>query len=250
MKNQYFADVGDFGKYGFLRLLAGETARDNDVRLSLGVVWYLTPDDRNSRDGRHRSYIEKPDEYKVCDPFLFDELKRANEAEAMGRNVSSTGHIFPSGTRVWDAELKIEDRASWLAGARRASELADLIFLDPDNGLEVPSVPVSSIGAPKYVYLDDLKYFVSEETTTVIYQHLPRLPHDREITRRLQQLKSRLPQRPSPLGVRFRRGTARVFLVLPAAKHESLIESRLNELLGSEWCQRKHFDGRLYTLNL
>lgn len=38
MKNQYFGDVGDFGKYGLLTALAS-----NEIKL--GVNWYLTQDD-------------------------------------------------------------------------------------------------------------------------------------------------------------------------------------------------------------
>jgi hypothetical protein len=43
MKNQYFGDVGDYGKYGLLRFLAG-----NNIKIA--VNWYLTPDD-GSNDG-------------------------------------------------------------------------------------------------------------------------------------------------------------------------------------------------------
>ena len=46
MKNQYFGDIGDYGKYGLLRFL-GERG------LSIAVNWYLTPDDV-SNDGNIR----------------------------------------------------------------------------------------------------------------------------------------------------------------------------------------------------
>ncbi len=38
MKNQYVADIGDYGKYGLLRFLARKG-------IKVGVNWYLTPDD-------------------------------------------------------------------------------------------------------------------------------------------------------------------------------------------------------------
>ena len=50
MKNQYFGDVGDYGKYGMLRFLA-----DNGIKIA--VNWYLTPDD-GSNDGKHITYLE------------------------------------------------------------------------------------------------------------------------------------------------------------------------------------------------
>ena len=51
MKNQYFGDIGDYGKYGLLRWLAGQG-------LSIAVNWYLTPDNA-SNDGSIRVYVKK-----------------------------------------------------------------------------------------------------------------------------------------------------------------------------------------------
>ncbi len=67
MKNQYIADVGDYGKYGLLRFL-----RMQDI--SIGVNWYFAPDD-NSTDGRKTEYLNKP-KYREYDDVLFDEMKR------------------------------------------------------------------------------------------------------------------------------------------------------------------------------
>ena len=66
MKNQYVGDVGDYGKYGLLRFLAGRGIR-------IGVNWYLTKNDGSS-DGRFTAYLEKSDD-RSCDPELFDDLK-------------------------------------------------------------------------------------------------------------------------------------------------------------------------------
>ena len=39
MQNRYTGDIGDFGKLGLLRQL-------RQTGLSIGVNWYLTPDER------------------------------------------------------------------------------------------------------------------------------------------------------------------------------------------------------------
>ena len=44
MQDRYVGDVGDFGKYGLLRALCGGD-------LTLGVVWYLYPDEEANNDG-------------------------------------------------------------------------------------------------------------------------------------------------------------------------------------------------------
>lgn len=51
MKNQYFGDIGDYGKYGLLRHLAGQG-------LSISVNWYLTPKD-TTNDGSIRGYLSR-----------------------------------------------------------------------------------------------------------------------------------------------------------------------------------------------
>ena len=44
VQDRYVGDVGDFGKYGLLRALCGGD-------LTLGVVWYLYPDEEANNDG-------------------------------------------------------------------------------------------------------------------------------------------------------------------------------------------------------
>ena len=51
MKNQYFGDIGDYGKYGLLRFLA-------EHEVNVAVNWYLTKNDQ-SNDGNLRGYLTK-----------------------------------------------------------------------------------------------------------------------------------------------------------------------------------------------
>ena len=54
MKNQYFGDVGDYGKYAMLRYLANDG-------IKIAVNWYLMPDCKifviTYHKGTQRSYI-------------------------------------------------------------------------------------------------------------------------------------------------------------------------------------------------
>ncbi|MCR5214529.1 MAG: hypothetical protein K6E10_08925 [Eubacterium sp.] len=50
MKNQYVADVGDFGKYALLKYL-------EDSGIKLGINWYLIEDD-DTNDGQIVAYLE------------------------------------------------------------------------------------------------------------------------------------------------------------------------------------------------
>lgn len=54
MQNRYTGDIGDFGKLGLLRVL-------QESGLTIGVNWYLVPDENHNSDGRHVQYLENAD---------------------------------------------------------------------------------------------------------------------------------------------------------------------------------------------
>ena len=67
MQDRYTGDLGDFSKLGILRVL-------QMAGLSIGVNWYLTPDENHNNDGCHVKYLEQ-DNYRACDEELWLELK-------------------------------------------------------------------------------------------------------------------------------------------------------------------------------
>ena len=56
MQDRYTGDIGDFSKLGVLRAL-------QNAGLSIGLNWYLTPDETHNSDGRHVNYLDQ-DEYR------------------------------------------------------------------------------------------------------------------------------------------------------------------------------------------
>ena len=60
MQNRYVADIGDYVKLAILRKLA--------LGRSLGVVWWLFPDEHHNADGGHREYLERQNVWKDFDP--------------------------------------------------------------------------------------------------------------------------------------------------------------------------------------
>ena len=98
MQNQYVGDIGDFGKYGLLRALAGDPLR-------LGVIWHLFPDEPPKEpgkgDGKFIDYLcnPKPRDSKLrdCDSYLYDELlKIVIQAEVIEKSEKSPGESNPS----------------------------------------------------------------------------------------------------------------------------------------------------------
>ena len=66
MQNRYSGDIGDFSKLGLLRALLPSG-------LTIGINWYLVPDETHNSDGRHVKYLEK-DTFMYCDRELWKEL--------------------------------------------------------------------------------------------------------------------------------------------------------------------------------
>ena len=68
MQNRFTGDIGDFGKLGLLRAL-------QTTGLSIGVNWYLAPDESHNNDGRFVQYLED-EAFRECDPALWSGLKQ------------------------------------------------------------------------------------------------------------------------------------------------------------------------------
>ena len=66
---------------------------------------------------------------------------------------------------------------------------ADLVFFDPDNGLEVPSRPKGRKGSSKYVYYDEIADHYARGQSVLVYQHFP-TPAAGDVSRAREQFDS------------------------------------------------------------
>src|SRR6266513_3351390 len=165
MQDRYVGDVGDFGKYALLRRLGG---LPEDVPIRLGVVWCLFPDETHNADGRHLAYLNTP-EFQSLDNVLIAALRTIIETGQ--RRVSSvlSSGILPAGTischepvspaRPCSQRDRLLCRSAWFARCSELTGNCDLVFFDPDNGLEVGSVPKHHPKAGKYIFWDELVPF-------------------------------------------------------------------------------------------
>lgn len=152
MKDQYFADINDYRKYGMLRLLAAESG------LSLGVCWMLTPPDART-DGRFTAFWSDPQRWRRYDPALFDALCRcASTGIARRVTLAREWGILPGA--IYFEEIVPDDvagRQGFFDRAWKALRGCDLIVLDPHNGLQVSSVPYGRRNSSKYVYWSEVE---------------------------------------------------------------------------------------------
>lgn len=186
MKDQYVGDVNDYAKYGILRALGGGGS------MQTSVCWARTDADGRG-DGSRIGYLEDPAKWHRYDPPLFDGLRKTvvTQGTRSLRAIQESGLL--GGCTFWDEPLPVDpsSRASYLSRYLEFSSGADLVFMDPDNGLEVQSTPRGSAGSPRYIYLDEVRQVWCHGHSILIYQHFPRvarIPYVRSRVAELGQL--------------------------------------------------------------
>ena len=252
MQDQYAGDIGDFGKYGLLRAIC----RD----LALGVVWYLTPPEQDKpSDGKHVEYlrptIQNANMYKDLDEALYQALdqmvceNRRSVAAIKESGVLPDASFYEEmltfngmpGRGRTAIEGRLALRKSWVDGALDATSGRDLVFVDPDNGLEVGSTRRHHKRGPKYVFLDELARFVRREQSLVIYQHANRqgsLLGD-QVPQRFHDLTAHLAAA-RIFALVWHPVSKRAFFIVPAAAHSEILLERAKRFVRGAWGQ--HFE--------
>jgi hypothetical protein len=125
VRDQYAGDVSDVIKFAFLRALAG---RDR----TLGIAWYSAAGHDGRTDGRHLEWRDEP-KWKALDPQLHAGLSALRE-----RSIAAL-----EGLPIWPKDTVFHRepvpanaaRNAWAEQMRVTLDSANLLFLDPDNGL-------------------------------------------------------------------------------------------------------------------
>ncbi len=146
MKNQYFGDLNDYLKYSLLRLLGGNGL------LEIAICWALTEDD-GSLNGKRIKYLEQPDAWGRHDAAIF-RLLRDEVLHRGNRRVSAIEQANVLKNCRYFRKIMNDEASSrelYFEEFFRFAEGADFVFFDPDNGLNVKSVPRGKKGSSKYV---------------------------------------------------------------------------------------------------
>ena len=233
MQDRYTGDIGDFGKLGFLRILQASG-------FSIGVNWYLVADEIHNNDGRHVQYLNDEHIFR-CDEPLRNELKRI--VESGQREVSALEHelilkaCFYSAPLVVAGKTKSERvvaRNEWHKEALRCFSGLDLVFVDPDNGILVPSA-AETLKENKYVKFEELADYYWQGSTVIYYQHKARRP-DRFYTYQHRQLIENMKDsNASGFGLKFCKTSQRYFFFIVHSFHREAVSDAVQKLLSSAW---------------
>jgi hypothetical protein len=186
MKDQYFGDVNDFRKYALLRSLVIPD------RLRLGVCWMLTEPDGKT-DGNSLAYLCKPKTYRQSDPELFDWLKQVIDVEQDRRTARIELSVL-LGTASFQSGILTDhesERNKYFSECSTRFAGYDLVFLDPDNGLEIRSTLRGRKDSRKYLYWEEVCNTFTAGPSVLIYQHFIREKRAEYIARMTSELRGR-----------------------------------------------------------
>lgn len=230
MKDQYFGDVNDYLKYGLLRCCA-------EVGWKVGVCWMLTPNEGRS-DGRKIRYLSDPNGWRDHDPTLFDKLQATVKSGERKVTVASTQEFVPRACFFEDpVPASRGARSEWLERAFRSLLEADLLFFDPDNGLEVPSRPRGRRDSVKYVFWDEVEPSWKRGASLLIFQHFAREDHEKHVTRLVLEMEARAPGSAVTALI-----TSNVFFLLASQPQHAIRTDTALKLLKGRWGTRFKFE--------
>ncbi len=226
MKDQYVGDVGDYGKYSLLRAFS-------EAGIRVGINWYLTENDKTN-DGRHVTYLGQKDMRKL-DPIVYDVMKQLVDTDSRSvSEVQKSGLIKDA--IYYDELLKIEGnppmkehrRITWFLKSIDTLKDAELIYMDPDNGL-LENNDFLAKGADKYVFPDEVKRYYREGHNVVYYCHKGRRTYTQWDDYKTTMF-DRLPD-VKPVILTFHKGTQRSYIFLIHEKDYDRYRKIINEFL-------------------
>lgn len=233
MQDRYTGDIGDYGKLGLLRCLAASGLR-------IGVNWYRTPDEDHNEDGRFIGYAHDP-RYRECDAPLWEAMAQLLDAkqrrvEALEENGILDAVFFHDilDFRKLSSAERLSVRAAWHCRALTVLKKCDLVFVDPDNGLMVPSARRSKKGS-KYVLPDELFDYYRQGASVIYYQHKARRPDAFYIAQHRALLQNPQIQDAQGLGLKFTRTSLRYYWFLVHPKHVQAVQRCIETFLSGPW---------------
>jgi hypothetical protein len=170
MQNRFVGGIGDYMKLGILRALS--------PGYRLGVAWWLFPDESDNQDGGRIGYLNRQEVWWHFDPPLFDALDDIvstcqRDVRALERANILPGAIFARDVIPVDGPIarRTKARVEWFGNVQGVLEGADLVFVDPDYGLESGGYKHGWSKSGKSILLNELRQLARPGRCLIVYHH-------------------------------------------------------------------------------
>lgn len=237
MQHRYVGDVGDFGKYALLNALAS-----SDLRL--GIIWYLNEFEESNSDGKFISF----DHLNTLDSQLFEKLRLIRTVKRHLSQIHSGG-VLPADTVFFDGALprpkrpcytpderdsEQQHRDKWFDDAFKSMSAAQLVFLDPDNGIAPSRLRLHSTRACKYAFECEVNTLVASGRSVIVYQHQSRNGTlEQQVGRSMQRFAEVVK---GAFALTFHAYAVRSYIILPASGiHKEQLSKCCTHFLESGW---------------
>lgn len=152
----------------------------------------LRPSPEAAYARRHR-YLDQARRFAPCDRELFVALQKLVAAGAGLQELENAG-LLPR-TQYFLDPVPDDARSHHARFAAQCckSPTAQVLFLDPDHCLEVPSCPHGTRGSSRYVYFCEAAQLFALGLGLVILQYLPRVWREAYLARRVAELRAAVP---------------------------------------------------------
>lgn len=231
MQDCYAGDVGDYGKFALLREL-------HEQGLSIGVNWYKTDAvvSKKQDDGKYCI----PDHLVVCDTGLSSSLRKVfHSQDGSERSIKALeNEKLIDGALYFSDSVPVEHRDEWHQHALSKLSCADLIFLDPDNGMIAPSAEKDKQKQRKYVLDAEVRDYLSQGHSVLVYQHRPRVNETVYIDRMLQRFMNLSPvaKRKGIQVITFPRYSVRDYFAISINEdHHQKIKKAIANMVNGIW---------------
>lgn len=227
MQHRYAGDIGDYGKFALLRALATEG-------LSIGVNWYLVETPTRELAVNDGGKLI-PDALASCDPALADVLREISQMPDRSVGALERANLVPN-ARYFGDVVPVVDRAAWHNRALSSLDGADIVFLDPDNGLQVRSVSRRSAKAPKYAFYQEVADYVARGQSVLVYNHRSRKKPNVYFGEIFDRLAATVPGVSAVAAITFPKGSVRDYFAISAnSEHAKLILKAFECLANGVW---------------
>lgn len=223
MQEQYFGDVNDYHKFGLLRILS--------KGFRTGICWMRTPPDKATL-GQRAPYLTKPEKWRRYDPELFEFFREHvyRKKERRLELMEESGLL--KATKYFSEPLTDEgpEREQYFQRMLTEFEDRELVFFDPDIGLDVPSVPFGRKYSSKYLYLAEVVEAYRAGMSVLFFQNVVPQTRDRVVADCVARLKEAM----QPRVVLTYQTSNVTFFLIPQRRNASHFQDQDREI-GETW---------------